>query len=299
MQGNSFLTKLKNSSHTYAIITSILWSLAYVLTRFCTQYLVPFRTGFLRLCVASAVMIIIIFIKKIPFPKGKDLAYFIASGAFGFSLYMLFFNKGASMVSTATGNVILAAATILTAVGARFLFHEKLSVLQWISICIAFSGVIVLACIGGAFTVNRGILWLFLAVLSLSTYNLLQRYLGRTHNSLSITAWSILFGTVFLSPLAPASFKSVTTAPPQVWLCLLILGSCCSGIAYLCWSKAFSLAKKASSVSNYACLNPFISAIFGYLFIGDTVEPSAIFGGGIIMIGLLMYNFAPAIARRK
>jgi len=244
-------------------------------------------------------MIILIIIKKIPFPKGKDLGYFIASGLFGFALYMLFFNKGCSMVTTATGNVLLASATIITAVGARILFHEKLSWLQWAGTFIAFAGVILLACIGGAFSVNRGMLWLFLAVLVLSAYNLLQRYLGRMHDSLSITAWSILFGTIFLSVLAPSSFRSAVTAPPRVLICLLILGTCCSGIAYLSWSKAFALAKRASSVSNYACLNPFISAIFGFLFIGDPVEPSAIYGGGVIMLGLLLYNFAPAILEKR
>lgn len=290
---------LKNSSHPYALTTSVFWSLAYVLTRVCTQVLTPLQTGFLRLFIASVIMILIILIRKIPFPKGKDLGYFIASGLFGFTLYMTFFNKGCSMVTTATGNVILAFATIITAVGARVLFHEKLSWLQWVSIFIAFAGVVILACLGGAFTVNRGILWLFLAVCALSTYNLLQRFLGRMHDSLSVTAWSILFGTVFLSFLAPSSFRSIQAAPPRVWICLLILGSCCSGIAYLCWSKAFSLANRASSVSNYACLNPFISTIFGFIFIGDPVEPSAIYGGSVIMIGLLLYNFAPQLLKRK
>lgn len=299
MEKTSFFDRLKNSSHPYALTTSILWSLAYVLTRVCTQVLEPLQTGYLRLFTASVIMLVIILVKKIPFPKGKDLIYFIASGAFGFTLYMICFNKGASQVTTATGNVILAFATIITAIGARVLFHEKLLGLQWVSIFIAFGGVVILTCLGGAFSVNRGILWLLLAVLFLSTYNLLQRFLGRTHDTISVTAWSILFGTIFMSFMAPSSFRSIVTAPPRVWICILILGSCCSGVAYLCWSKAFSLAKKASSVSNYACLNPFISVVFGFLFIGDPVEPSAIYGGSVIMLGLILYNFAPQITARK
>lgn len=295
---SNFFGKLKNSSHPYALFTCVMWSLAYVLTKICTQVLTPFQTGFLRVFTASVIMLIVIIVKKIPFPRGRDLVYFLASGVFGFTLYMLFFNKGASMVSTATGNVILAATPIITAIGARLLFHEKLVWLQWIGIFIAFAGVVILAAMGGALSVNRGILWLFLAVLTLSVYNLLQRFLGRAHNSLSITAYSIVFGTIFLSVLAPSSFRSIVPAPPRVWICLLILGSCCSGIAYFCWSKAFAIAKNASSVSNYQLLTPFISAIFGYLFIGDTVERYAIYGGGIILVGLILYNFAPVLSEK-
>jgi len=296
---STLFNRLKRSSHPYAMTTCILWSLAYVLTRICTRELTPFQTGFLRSFTAAAVMLLIIIIKKIPFPKGRDLFYFLLSGLFGFTLYMLFFNKGCSMVTTATGNVVLAATPIVTAVGARAALREKLSWLQWISIVTAFAGVVILAAVGGAFSVNRGILWLLMAVLVLSIYNLLQRFLGRARDSLSITAYSILFGTILLSTLAPSSFRSVLTAPPRIWTCLLILGTCCSALAYFCWSKAFSVAKRASSVSNYQLLTPFISSIFGYLFIGDKVEAAAVWGGGVIMAGLLLYNFAPAILNRK
>lgn len=290
---------LRFSPHPYAFTTSVFWSLAYVLTRFCSHYLPTSQISFLRCLVASLTMLTVIRIKKIPLPGPKDLLWFALTGFVGFGAYMLIFNKGCSMVTTATGNVVMATAPIVTAVGARALLHERLKNVQWCGIAVAFVGVIILTVLSGGFSVNIGLLWLMCAMLLMSAYNLLQRFLSRRFDSLTITAYSILFGTLYLCVFAPAAFRNVGSAPAKVWLLLIILGTCCSGVAYVTWARAFSLAKNASTVSNYMSVNPFISTIFGCIFIGDLIETSAIYGGAVIMLGLAMFNFAPGLPERR
>ena len=292
--------RLKNkgifaSAHFYAILANLLWPLAYVLTRNCSKYLAPFQTASIRMMIAAVTMALILIIKKTPFPKPKDLLWFAFSGFVGFFLYMLLFNIGAPMVTSATGNVILAISPVVTAVGARLLFKEKLVPIQWISIGIAFVGVILVTVLSGGFTVNIGLAWLIGGMLLFSTYNLIQRYLSRRHETFTITAWSLIFGGIYFSPFLPSGLRALPGAPADVYISLLILGSCCSGLAYGVWTKAFGLAKKASSVSNYTLTNPFVSAIYGYLLIGDPVEISALIGGAVIMTGLVLFNFGPRI----
>ena len=286
------------SSHPYALLTAIFWSLAYVLTRACSPYLASFSTAFLRCFVAACTMIVVVLIGKKSLPKKKDLFWFLLTGFVGFFLYMIFFNLGCPMVTSATGNVILAMTPIGTALGARIILKERLQWVQWIGIAVAFFGVVILTVLSGGLTVNIGLLWLFIAVLILSSYNLMTRFLGRTHDSLTITAYSIIFGAVFLGIFAPRAVSEISTAPAKVWIFLLILGVGCSGIAYCSWTKAFKIAKNASSVSNYQSTTPFLSAIFGYFFIGDPIENCAIWGGIVIMLGLVLFNFGPGMIYR-
>ena len=287
---------LFRTCHPYALTTSVFWSLAYVLTRVCTRHLLPLQVGALRCFTAAVTMIIVLVLRRDRLPRGRDMLWLALSGFAGFFLYMIFFNLGCARVTTATGNVVLALQPVITALGALLLFRERLLPIQWVSIGIAFGGVVILTAVSGGFSLNSGLLYLSAAVLVLSCYNLLSRYLGRRLDPMLITAYSIIFGALFLSPISPGAFQRLPSAPPLVWLCPLLLGTCCSGLAYCAWNKAFSMADKASTVSNYASLNPFISTVFGYFLIGDPVEPSAIYGGSVIMLGLLLFNFGPRLS---
>lgn len=243
-------------------------------------------------------MIVVILLRKKPLPGKKELLWFLLAGFVGFFLYMIFFNLGCPMVTSATGNVVLAMTPIVTALGARMVLKERLQWVQWIGIAVAFLGVVILTVLSGGLTVNIGLVWLLIAVLILSTYNLITRYLGRSHDSLTITAYGIIFGAVFLGIFAPRAVTEIAQAPLKVYLFLLILGIGCSGIAYCSWTKAFKLAKNASTVSNYQSTTPFLAAIFGYIFIGDPIESCAIWGGIVIMLGLALFNFGPGVLRR-
>lgn len=291
--------KGKNIFHLYAFTTSLMWSLAYALTRICTQYIPSSYLGAFRVCIAAVALLVIAIFMKLPRPKAKDIGWFILSGASGVFLYMLCFNKGASTVTSATGNVMLAVTPAVTAIGARFIFKEKLSGLQWLSIAVCFAGVVVLCILSGGFSVNIGLMWLTFGVLLMATFNLMQKFISRKgYPSLSITAYSFMIGAVGMLFFLPNAVNAAADAPFYIYLLLLVLGLCCSGLAYCTWTKAFSIADKASSVSNYMFINPIIGSVFGYILIGDPIEKSALIGGGIIMLGLAMFNFGPGLMEK-
>ena len=283
--------KAKNSYHIYAIITIIFWSLAYVLTRLALQYFTTYSLGFLRYFIASGTLIIVMLIAKIKLPHKKDIPWFMLSGALGFFIYMIVFNQGQKTVTAATGSIVISMVPVLTAMIARVIYKEKMSFLQWSAIAIEFVGVAVLALMNGVFSINMGLLWLFLAALSLSLYNLLQRKLTRTYSALQTSAFSIFFGTALLSVFLPVSVKAVITAPVIQWLYLAILGIFSSAIAYVSWSKAFAKAEHTSQVSNYMFITPFLTSVLGYIIANEIPEPSTVVGGGIILLGVFLFNY--------
>ena len=116
---------MKKSYHFYAIITIIFWALAFVFTRLGLQYFDVYSLSFLRYLVASITLLVIICFIKINRPKKEDLFSFILSGALGFFLYVILFNKGTALVSAATSSIIIATVPVFTALLATFFYKEN------------------------------------------------------------------------------------------------------------------------------------------------------------------------------
>lgn len=283
--------KREYSFHLYAAVTILFWSLAYVLTRLTLQYFTAFPLGFLRYLAASCTLSVVAVAVKMKLPRKQDLLWFIASGACGFFFYMITFNIGMRAVSACTGSVVIATVPIMTALLARFVYQEKLNVLQWAAVAVEFAGVLVLTLMNGVFSVNSGLLWLLLAAFFLSVYNLIQRRLTKTYSALQASAFSIFFGTVMLAVFLPDSVKEAARAPALQLIYVAILGIFSSALAYAAWSKAFSKAKQASQVSNYMFLTPFLTSILGFVIAKEIPDSATLVGGAIILVGVFLFNF--------
>lgn len=283
--------KIKDSFHIYAIITIIFWSLAYVFTRMALRYFSAYSLGFLRYFVASCALIIVVIATKMKPPAKSDIKWFVIGGAVGFFLYMIAFNKGCESVTASTSSVIIATVPIITALLASSIYKERLKPFHWIAIVVSFLGVVTLTLLNGILTIDKGLIWLFLAVILLSLYNLLQRKLTRTYSALQTSAFSIFAGTIMLAIFSPASLSEVKNAPPIQLFHVVIMGIFSSAIAYLSWSQAFEKAKYTSSVSNYMFITPFSTTLLSLLIAKERPDFSTIVGGIIILTGLLIFNF--------
>ena len=288
---------LKDNFHPYAAVTIIFWSLAYVLTRLALQYFSVFSLGFLRYFIAACTLLIVAVFTKMKVPHRADLLCFITAGFVGFFLYMIAFNQGQATVTAATGSVVIATVPVITALLAHFLYRERLRTFQWVAILIEFIGVAVLTLINGVFSMNKGLIWIFLAALALSAYNLLQRKLTKIYTALQASTYSIFFGALMLAIFAPTSIREISGAPTVQFVYLAILGVCSSAIAYVSWSKAFSKAKNTPQVSNYMFITPFLTTVLGFIIAGEVPDRATLCGGGIILLGVLLFNFGGKLYR--
>ena len=291
--------KFRNSFHPYAMVTIVFWSLAYVLTRLTLQHFSAFSLGFLRYFVASCALLVIAVLTKMRMPGRKDLPWFLAAGGIGFFFYMIAFNQGQATVTAATGSVVIATVPVITALLARVVYRERLMGHQWWAILVEFAGVVVLTLLNSSFSVNTGLLWLFLAALSLSVYNLLQRKLTTAYTALQTSSYSILFGTCMLAVFAPAAVREISLAPAIQYLYLAVLGIGSSAVAYVSWAMAFARAKNTSQVSNYMFLTPFLTSILGFVMAGEVPDRATLVGGSIILLGVFLFNFGGKLLKEK
>ena len=288
--------KITGSFHLYAAMTILFWSMAYVATRLALPYFSGSSLGFLRYFTASCTLAAVAALMKVKAPARKDWVRFAASGATGFFLYVLAFNKGSESVTASTASVVIATAPILTALLALLFYGEKPSSVQWVAMAVEFSGILVLALTDGFFSRNAGIFWLLGAALCFSIYNLLQRSLAREYTPLSSTTCSIFAGTAMLAVFAPSAVTEALQAPPKAFLYLAVLGVFSSAAAYVSWSKALEKADSASAAGNYMFLTPFLTTLLGFAFAGEKPGLPTLAGGALILSGMLIFNWG---ARKK
>lgn len=283
-------TKLK--VNLYSFITVFLWASAFPLTKVIGGELSPNTLGLIRCAVASLMMLVVGKCSHIqrPFCK-KDLLYFLAAGAMGFTLYMLFFNTGIITLTSATSSVIIAATPIMTAAAAYRLYCEKIKPIGWVSIGCAFIGVVILLFWNGILSINIGVLWTIAAAAVFCGYNLLNRKLASMgYTSIEIVTYSMICGTVLLLIFLPQTVREISQADFSSLMIAGYLGIMPSSVSYLLWAKAIEKAEKISEVTNYMFVTPLLSTIMGFLILSEVPDGGTFLGGAVIIVSVAVFG---------
>lgn len=284
------MKSIRNSYHLYAFITITGWALAFVLTRYALAYIQDTSVGYLRNTIASMTLLGVIWWMKLKIFDRKDILYFLLSGATGFFLFMITFNKGAQYATAATSSVILATVPIFTALLASVFYKERLRWFQWMAIAIQFGGMMILTQGKGGISAPQGVIWLLLAALSLSVYNIVQKQLTKKYTSIQVSIFSIIIGAIPFLFYTPKLIADLPNFTPMVWMSVIAMGVFSSAVAYVSWAKAFSLAENTSQVSNYMFVTPLLATIIGIVLLGEIPDRNFLTGASIIFFGLILFN---------
>lgn len=280
------------SYHIFAIGTILLWSSAFSCTKLALDQYAADSLGVLRYLFATLLLLVICILKKIKLPDKKDIPLFFLSGAFGFTIYMVAFNKGMQTITSATSSILVATGPIFTAVLAYFIYKEDIKPLGVFAITIEFTGILVLTLWDGIFSVNKGILWTISAAFSFSLYNIVQKKLFQKYTVFQTTAYSIFAGTLLLLVYLPSAWPEYLHASVLQKINVMYMGMFPSGIAYILWGKALSIAEKTSDVTNYMFITPLLAMILGFIVVMELPTRATFVGGGIILAGLVLFMYS-------
>lgn len=281
---------MKQHYQLYATITILIWGIGNVLTRVALRAFSPFAVGFWRYTIATVLLAVLAAAKKIGPPAKADWPWFILSGFTGFAFYMVAYNTGYVTVTAATGSVISATVPLMTAALAWLLFKETLGVFRWCAVLLQFVGILIIALPGGCFSVSEGVLWMLVSALSLSVYNLLQRKMTRRYSAFQASIYSIFCGAAMLTVFAPRAVRELPAARADAVFAVVFLGVFASAVAFLSWTKAFSLADKASQVSNFMFITPVISTVFEIVLFRELPGVTTLLGGAVILLGAFLFD---------
>ena len=283
---------------------TVFWSGNFVVARGLAGQLTPVEISFWRW--GLAFLILLPFTAKSIW-KHRALIRshwpsYLSLGLFGISLINTL-NYMAGITTEATNIALIAtSAPIFMALISRVFLHEKLSRQQGVGLIVALVGVIVLVTRASlqallSLTFTEGDLWALLGAVTFAIFTIQLRF--RPEGMPPVAFLTVIFGigTLGLVPFLGWDILSGAGHWPSLpqFGCLAYIALFASIISFLFWNKAIDLIGPVRSGVIYYCI-PLFSSIEAALLLGEGILLSQVFGG-ILIIGGILFSTMDTLQR--
>ena len=246
----------------------------------------------LRLAIATLVMVpVLLAMGKMQRIRRKDIKWFLLLTLCEPFIYHLCETSGVQLVSGSLASVIIATIPLFVPFGMWIAYRQRIRWAIVVGVVMSMVGVGVMLIGGEGLRGNiKGMLFLSGAVVIAVVYTLLLVKVVDHYNPVVITTWQNIIGLAYFIPLALATNSGnilMLSYSPRMLGILLILGICCSTLAYACYNYGIRRlgASKASIFNNTIPIFSLIAAVA----IGQ--EPflwSKLLGMVIVIVGVVI-----------
>ncbi|RZG72844.1 DMT family transporter [Acinetobacter sp. WCHAc060025] len=286
------------------IMLCMIWGLQQVVLKLAAVDIAPIMQIAIR-CGLSALMVY----PLIRLPQGVSLFskdYLLAGMwlAFLFSAEFFLVAEALRFTSASHTVVLLYTAPIFVALGLNWKFaSERLSVLQWTGIFIAFVGIVVTfmgkdsqtgqfskVLLGDAMALLAGIMW------ALTTISLRLTKLAEAHPTQTLF-YQLMGGFILLMPLAFALGQTEIRWTLLTFSSLAFHTLIMSFASLMIW---FWLLRNylANHLGVFSFLTPLFGIAFGIIFLDEKLEVNFIIGTALVMLGILVVSLQGWIQRK-
>jgi drug/metabolite transporter (DMT)-like permease len=273
------------------LVAVCLWGLAPVATRAAVGHLSPLPLLLIRLSAASLVLL------PWAWPVFRQLrrrsaGRLVAAGLLGLVGYNLPVTAGLRYLPASTAGLLLATEPVWVLVLGRLFLGERGGIRAWLGSAAALAGVAVLAGpgavsgVGGGHRALAGTGLVLVATLSFAAYTIVLRPLSQEFGAVPATAATTVVGSVpYLAAAGTLPGAGLAHLGPAVWAELAFLALGCTAAGLLLWSVAV-MAGNITRVSMLLYLEPVVSVLGAWVFLGERVTLVMLGGGLLIMAGV-------------
>jgi drug/metabolite transporter (DMT)-like permease len=291
--------KLEVNTIAALILTIIFWGISPPGIRAALKTYSPGHVAILRFLAASLTLALYGPFAHIRLPERKDIPGLLMLGFIGTTCYHALINYGLVTVHAGAASLLVNTAPVFTALLATVLLGERLKPWGWVGMFVSLAGAALIALgQGKSIHLEPGALILLLSAVAWSLNIVLQKpYLSR-YSALEVTSYSIWAGTLFLLVFLPGLVPEVRRAPIGMTLFVVYLGIFPIALAYALWAYALS-RMPASRAAGFLYLIPVVVFIVAWIYLGELPSALTIFGGGIILAGVILLNGKGRAERRS
>lgn len=133
---------------------------------------------------------------------------------------------------------------------------------------------------------------LLLAVICWALYSVQGRGLMSRHRPMTVTALSLVLGTLMSLPAAPWAFRGFhpTDYPVGAWEAVLFLGLITSVVSYYLWIWCLSHTE-ASRVAVFTNFQPVVTTLLAFMVFHEHFALNFFLGGAMVLAGVLVVQF--------
>jgi drug/metabolite transporter (DMT)-like permease len=281
-----------------AMLTTVvlLWGSSFVFVKVGLGEVPPITLALLRFSLVLPVFVVATFAGR--WGSFKTLARanwkaFALLGLAGVTSYHAFQNIGLNFTTASNSSLIIASNPLLIVLLDRFFHKTNLSGKQKIGVIAAFVGILMVILKGGSLRLSTdpyglvGDVLSFGAALSWAFYSVYGKGILSNLRASEVTAYSLLFGALFLSPLALILEKPILPTTWVAWSMLLILSFLSSGLAYYLWYKALE-STSASNAGAFLFVIPVVTVLVASLTLGEALDALFAAGAAITILGVAL-----------
>jgi drug/metabolite transporter (DMT)-like permease len=247
-------------------------------------------SAFYRVGIALLVLVPVWIVKIGKLPPVKILLLNLVGGCL-FGLDLTFWNVSILHSTAATSTVLANFAPIWVALGAVFLFQEKLSLRFWIGTLAAISGILMI--IGwqevSSFSLSKGNAYALIASVFYAAYLLTTQQVRKQLDTLTFMTFATLGSCLTL--FVAAQYKGVSLAIPNssTWSALIGLGLLSHVLGW--YTINYSLGYIKSAIASVSLLSQAVwTAFLGIFILHELPQLHQWIGGAVVLFGVYWVN---------
>jgi drug/metabolite transporter (DMT)-like permease len=280
------------------ILCNLIWASQFVLAKLVQEEMGPIFATLLPMALATACLIPLVRWQQRSRPgasrvSSADAARFGVIGVFGQVVAQLGITWGVGLAPASNAALLTLTLPVATAVIAYLLLGERMTVVRWISFALAVAGV--LQCSGIDWHdlrfASRGVLTgnvlIMLGILGSAFYNVYGKKLLERYSPLEVLLYSYYAVLLCLVPLTlylePASFHSMMSFGPKVWLGIFLLAGFQYFLSMILFLTVLTrLDAVQAGLSNY--LIPVFGVLIAAMVLGERIT-ARMAAGGLVVLG--------------
>jgi drug/metabolite transporter (DMT)-like permease len=292
------------TANTGAFVAAILFGASVVAVRVSVQEVPPLTLAILRFGQGGILLALLLAIRSRALLRVglHDVPYLLLLGAVLYAVFPVTFNAGLRLTQASRGALMLATMPLWSLLLARLTRKEHLTGRQTFGVVLTFAGVAVVLAERGLTFSDKGAplagdALMLATALCGAIYGVLAKKMLVRYNALTVTAYTMIFGTLLLVPVVflERPFSAITRMHTNTVMLVLFLGIFGGAIGYFLWTSALSRLSP-TQVAVYVNLNPMIATILGATLLAERLTAVFLAGFVAVLAGVLLVNL-PARAR--
>ncbi len=228
----------------------------------------------------------------------KEVPMLLLFGVVGLAMMQWAYSNAVSILPVGIALLFEYTAIIIVPIAARVIFKEKTTRTFWYGVSMVLAGLLVVSQIWAGGLDPRGVFFAFLAAFLLAFYFLMGQHSGLTRDPMSTMFYTMLIATIFWVAVGGGSSLNIDLDHPTnltgnlsgitlpLWMplsWLTVMGS------FAPMAMGFMALKltTASKVSITQTAEPIFAFIFGWLWLGQSMDWLQILGGVLVIAGIL------------
>ena len=228
----------------------------------------------------------------------KEVPLLLAFGVFGLALMQWAYSNAVSILPVGIALLFEYTAIIIVPIAARIVFKEKTTRSFWYGVALVLGGLLVVSQIWAGGLDPVGVGYALLAAVLLAFYFLMGQHAGLTRDPLSTMFYTMLVATIFWGILSGGKASAIDLlqvvnltgnlawADVPLWVPLAWLTVMGTFVPMAMGFIALKLTT-ASKVSVTQTAEPVFAFIFGWLWLGQSMNLLQTIGGALVIAGIV------------